>query len=129
MARGMRIPVGVNMMGGAAMVEGEDNDRKTIFAAMSGCDNDHAFQQDLGMDMGVVFQTMDSGVRAKALRRLRDIFRQFEEDDRYRLLNETVKWSVKEGELILEFNYLNIETDQIQSFSRTYSTGVSGTKS
>lgn len=116
-------------MGGASMVEGEDNDQKTIFAAMSNCDNDHAFQQDLGMDVGVVFQTMDSGVRAKAIRRLRDIFRQFEEDDRYRLLNDSLKWSVKEGELTLEFSYLNIETDQVQSFSRTYASGVSGTKS
>lgn len=128
MARGMRVPVGVNMMGGAAMVEGEDNDQKTIFVAMSNCDNDHAFQQDLGMDIGVVFQTVDSGARAKVLRRIRDIFRLFEEDDRYRLLNDSLSWSTKEGELVLEFKYLNIETDQVQSFSRTFSSGPAGTK-
>jgi hypothetical protein len=124
----MRLPVGVNMMGGAAMVEGEDNDYKTISISLSNCDNDHAFQQGLGMDLGVVFQTVDSGARAKALGRIRNIFRQFEEQDRYRLLPETLKWSTREGEMILEFRYLNIETDKVQSFSRTFTSGTPGIK-
>jgi len=116
------------MSGGAAMVEGEANDRKTIFAALSSCENDHAFQQDLGMDIGVVFQTLDSGARAKALHRIREVFRKFEEEDRFRLLSDSLQWETKEGELLLEFRYLNIETDLIQSFSRTFNSGFPGTK-
>lgn len=126
MAKGMKIPVGIDIFGGAAMVDGEDNDYKTISTSLSNCDSDHAFQQDLGIDIGVVFQPVDNAVKAKVLRRVRDIFKRFEDEDRYRLLGETIRWSTpNDGELVLEFKYLNIETDQVRSFAKNLSTRAS----
>ena len=120
MARGLKVPIGVDITGGAAWVDGEENDRKTIFTALGDCDSENAFQQGLGLGIGMIFDPSDETVRAKILRRLKSIFRVFEEADRYKLLTETISWSRKEGELTLEFRYLNLETDEELSFAQTF---------
>jgi len=120
MARGLQVPVGVDITGGTAWVSGEENDRKTIFTALGDCDSENAFQQELGLGIGMIFDPNDETVRARILRRLKNIFRIFEEADRYKLLTETILWSSVEGELTLEFKYLNLETDEERSFTRTF---------
>ncbi len=120
MARGLAIPIGVDITGGAAWVSGEKNDRKTIFTALGDCDSENAFRQELGLGIGMVFDISDETVRALILRRLVAIFRVFEEGDRYKLLTEAISWSQNEGELTLQFKYLNLETDEERSFSRTF---------
>jgi len=112
MARGLKVPVGVDATGGTAWVSGEENDRKTIFTALGDCDSENAFQQELGLGVDMIFDPLDETVRARILRRLKDIFRIFEEADRYKLLPETISWTEGDGELTLEFKYLNLETDE-----------------
>lgn len=114
------MPIGVDITGGAAWVSGEKNDRKTIFTALGDCGSENAFQQDLGMGLGMVFDIRDEDVRAKILRRLTSIFRVFEAADRYKLMTETISWVETEGELTLEFSYLNMETDEEKTFARTF---------
>ncbi|KKM81515.1 hypothetical protein LCGC14_1329070 [marine sediment metagenome] len=120
MARGLKVPMGVDITGGAAWVDGEKNDRKTIFTALGDCDSENAFQQELGLGIGMIFDPSDETVRAKILRRLKSIFRVFEEADRYRLLTETISWTEGDGELTLEFKYRNLETDEERSFAQTF---------
>jgi len=121
MATGLKIPVGVDASGGTAMVSGEANDDKTIYAALSDCENEHAYQQDLGLGNFMVFWNNNSKVKAKILRKLITIFGIFEADKRYRLKEESIQWSKSEGDLVLEFEYINLETEEVKSFQRVYS--------
>ena len=118
--KGLRVPVGVDQSGGCALVEGEENDRKAIWLALSDCENNHAFQQDLGVGTEMVFAINDAGTQAVILQKLIEIFARFERQDRYRLVQNSVRWSQVEGELILEFKYRNLETDEESPFKRTY---------
>jgi len=122
MKAGLAIPVGVNNTGGAAWAELATNDIKTISLSISDGDNDNAFQQNLGIDTSVVFSIMDYAFQASVVEKLRSIFLQFERDDRYKLLPGSIKWKQeKEGEMILEFAYQNLETDNVVNFYKSYS--------
>lgn len=123
MPRGLQLPVGVDGTGGTAMTDSEEENKKIIWCALSDCDNDNAFQQDLGIGSAMVFGMKDAGSRARILDRVTDIFRTFEALQRFRLKRETVKWRSREGEQILEFKYLDLESDEEQSFSRAFRTG------
>jgi hypothetical protein len=122
MARGLALPVGVDGTGGAAVVEGEDNDRKIIFTALCDCDSEHAFQQDLGLGSGMVFDINDEVVRASILSRAYDIFDQFEKQKRYKLKKDSIKWTTDavKQELVLEFMYVNLESDEEKVFMRRF---------
>lgn len=121
MATGLRLPLGANKAGRAALVSGDENDSKTISSSLSDCDNENAFQQEIGLGAGMIFDVNDPLVRAKILRRVKLIFDDFEKLKRYRLEEETLKWSRGEdGELRLEFKYLNIESDELQTFEKSF---------
>jgi len=120
MAKGLKLPVGVDSMGGAAMVEGEDDNKQVIMAALSDCDNDHAFQQDIGLGVDMIFDISDPISRARILRKVRSIFDRFEALHRFRLLTDTLRWTTDEGELTLEFIYHDIESDEDRPFARTF---------
>lgn len=123
MATGLKLPVGVDSSGGTAMVSGEENDRKTLWTSLSDCENEHAFQQDLGLGNFMIFGISNSKIRAKILRKLATIFGVFEADKRYRLKEESIEWEKVEGtgDLRLKFEYINLETEEVKSFQRVYS--------
>ena len=123
MARGMEMPVGVNSAGGAAMVEGDENDYKIIKMALSSDDNENAFQQDIGLGASMVFDLNDQALRAKIRRRLLQIFEDFQRQKRYKLVKESIKWgeNTEEQELELTFKYINMESDEEKQFRRVFS--------
>lgn len=112
--------MGVNAQGRTATVSGEDQDRKIIRAALGDNDNNNAFQQDPGLGADMVFDINDPVTRGIILRRLRLVFQDFERQKRYRLQEDTIKWAEDGGELILEFNYLNLESDKPESFTQRF---------
>lgn len=122
MATGLRLPIGVGPTGGASLVDHEENDNKIIFTALSAGDSENAFQQDIALGDRMVFDTNDSSVRAKIIGRLVSIFNRFVVQKRYRLKKDTVKFTTDSTtqELILEFRYVNLETDEEQNFKRTF---------
>ena len=122
MAKGLQLPVGVNKAGGANITDGDDNDKKVIFTALSDCDSEHAFQQDLGLGSGMIFDIASPALRANILRRTKNIFDEFFRLHRFKLLKNTVKWAedAETGELTLTFKYLNIESDEMGEFERTF---------
>lgn len=124
MARGMRLPVGVDAMGGAALVEGEPNNRKILFVALGDCENESAFQQDLGIPIDIIFDVNDAARRPVVLRQITAIFREFAAQKRFKLVPESVKISSEGEELKLELKYIDIEADQELSFSKPLLAGI-----
>lgn len=123
---GLRIPVGVNKKGGAAITTGRGHDEKIISTGLSGNDNLNAFQQDPGLGEDMVFDLSDPVVRGKIMIRLRALFDDFTIQNRYRLLEDTIVWDERtgEGELQLSFKYHNLETDDQRDFEKGFREGV-----
>lgn len=121
MPRGLALPVRVAPWGGVLLIEGDDNDHKIIALALGSDDNENAFQQDIGLGESMIFDVNDPQLRGRIVAKIRAIFRRFETQKRYRLLGETMRWNPGEaGELTLEFKYINLESDETKTFSRSY---------
>lgn len=116
--KGLAVPVGVTPSGSTKMDDGEANDQNVLYTSLSDCDNDNAFQQDLGLGQDVVFGVPNEQLKAMVRRRLTLVFSYWENEERFRLMPETINWIEAEGSLTLEFRYLNLETDEVQSFSK-----------
>ncbi len=122
MAVGLKLPVGTSSTGGVALVDSDENDNKIISLALGSDDNENAFNQDIGLGVDMVFAISDPHIRGRIITRLRQIFKRFEAQKRFKLFPSTIKWTEDstEQELTLEFKYLNIESDEEKTFSRTY---------
>jgi hypothetical protein len=122
MPRGLKVPVGVAPHGGAALVDGDTNDAKIIKIALGSDESENAFQQDISLDVGMVFSLNDPTLRARILRRVYKIFDEFRVQKRFKLKKETMKWSENEAnqELTLEFKYVNLESDEEKLFRRSF---------
>lgn len=122
MPTGLRIPVGVDPGGGAALVSGDANDAKTIRAALGSDDNENAFQQGIGLGDGMIFDIADGKTRNVIERRVIDIFRRFEAQKRYILRRGTINWVEDSAEQTFEmsFKYVNLESDEEQLFRQQF---------
>ncbi len=116
------MPVGVNSSGGAALDGGDSNDNKIIMISLGSDDNENAFQQGIGLGQEMSFENSDPAVRGLIIGRLRQIFRQFEALRRFRLFASSVTWGEdpETQELLLTFKYLSLETDEVNTFRRTF---------
>lgn len=125
MPKGLKIPVGVNSAGGAATTEHDENDRKIIFIALADDSNEHAFQQNQGLGIDMIFDINDPISTVRIERRIKTIFERFEIQKRFSLLVDTIEWkqNLNEGEMILSFRYLNIESDEIETYNQTLNYG------
>jgi hypothetical protein len=120
--KGLRLPVGVGANGGAAMVDGDENDMKIITIALGSSENENAFQQDITLGEDMVFDLSDPTIRARILRRLYAIFEVFRVKKRFKLKKETISWEEdsKTQELIMSFKYVNLESDEEILFRRAF---------
>ena len=124
MTRGLALPLGVNVGGGARLVERDEQASKIITMALSDNDNRNAFQQDLGLGADMVFAIESPALRAQILRRLTNVFREFEQQELFKLVTDTVEFSsgsVGSGDLNLTFKYINLESDEVSIFSKNLS--------
>ena len=122
---GLALPVGVTKQGRSKTVTGEANDRKIIFTALGGNYNQNAYQQDPGLGEDMIFEINDAVIQARIRQKLADVFADFDRQNRYRLVVETLEWSEEEGELVLSFDYFNVESDEPQSFAQRFGEGRS----
>lgn len=118
MTLGLDLPIGINKSGGMRVINGDDNDRKDIMTALSDCDNDNAYQQDLGID-DLIFDINSDSAKMKARKSIRGIFKEFELQDRFKIFEDTIEWGKDGGELTLSFKYHNLETDEEKAFRKT----------
>jgi hypothetical protein len=136
MTMGIKLPIKIAPSGGVSLVDSDDNDFKIISLALGSDDNENAFNQDIGLGIDLVYSVRSPHIRGKiigGLRKiyirgkiiggLRKIFAKFEAQKRYKLIPSTIKWieGPEDGELTLEIKYLNLESDEIKTFSRTIS--------
>lgn len=120
---GLRMPVGVDASGGAALAAGDEQNNKIIKVALSDCDSENAFQ-DIGLGVWMIYEIDSPEVQARALNIIRRIFRQFRAEQRFKLLERTIRFvKSTEGETDLEFKYLDIESDQESTFKATVTGG------
>lgn len=115
--------MGVNLRGGSAAVEGDEYAKQVLATGLSGHDNANAFEQDSGLGEGMIFGTNSTSLKASVLRRLYAMFDSWEAERLYRLMRETVAWSTEGGDLVLEFKFVNLETDVVESFKKKFLSG------
>lgn len=120
MPTGLDIPIRVGANGGAALSSGSDNDDKIVRLALGDDTNENAFQQDIGMGLGVIFDINDALTKAKVIAKLNTLFQRFELQKRYRLRSDSIRWSSEEGEQFLEFIYFSLESDDTREFKMPY---------
>lgn len=128
MSTGLAIPVGVNKKGGAKLVSGDENNTKIIRLSLGDDSNENAFQQNIGLGISMIFGVSDETIRASIIRRLYDVFRKFEAQKRFTLRRETVRWTKGDDQdLVLEFRYLCLESDEEKLFRQNYSVATGST--
>lgn len=120
MPTGLALPVRANGSGGFLLSSGNDQDTNVIKLALGDCSSENAFQQNIGLGSAMIFDINDPGSRATVIARLRSLFKRFERLKRFRLLENTIGWQDAEGETILSFKYINLETDETQNFERKF---------
>lgn len=119
MATGLKLPVGVDGAGGAALVSGDAQDAKVLAMALGDDDNDNAFQQNIGLGSFMIFEQPGDRTNALVRQRIKAIFRDFRAAQRFRLVNDSItfKDEDKQGEYSVEFKYINLESDEEKTFS------------
>jgi hypothetical protein len=123
MPTGLAVPVGVGQDGGARLADGDGNDAKIILLALGSDDNENAFQQNIGLGEGMVFDIADPTSRSRITRRLVEIFRRFEAQQRYILRTNTIQWTQDSNNqtTYLSFLYVQVESDQEKEFRQQFS--------
>lgn len=121
MAKGVAVPVGVDSTGRLRTVSRDENASKTIYLALGDNDNDNAFQQRIGLGADHIFGIDSKNFRAGIVAQLYSIFAVFEREKLFSLQQQTVRWDKGEaGEQVLSFKYINMESDEVTTFARTF---------
>lgn len=124
MPKGLKVPVGVGPDGGAALVEGDDNDLKILSLALGSDDNENAFQQNIGLGEDMIFSINDPATRSAIQRKVIEIFRRFEAQERFTIRQETITWEEDQEDqtMTMKFTYLCLESDEEKEFRLSYNT-------
>jgi hypothetical protein len=119
---GLKIPISVGSNGGMALVDGDENDMKIISLALGDGDNENAFMQDIALGQDMIFDIADATIRSQISGRVKRIFKDFQNQNRFKLLDNTMEWLYDDGDgtVTFRFRYLNIESDKINEFEKTY---------
>lgn len=129
MSKGLRVPVGVDSRGKAAVVDSDENNDKIIKIALGDGDNDNAFEQDQALDEDMIFNISDPIEQARIITKITRIFERFENvEKRFRLMQDTIEWTsddvdLDQGELKLKFRYIDLESDEVKNFEKKYGIG------
>jgi hypothetical protein len=122
MPKGFKMPIDSNGSGSLATVEGDENDKKIISIALSGDDNENAFQQQITLGEDMIFDSDGPNMRTAVIQRLKEIFTKFEAEKRFRLLESTIEWveNSESEETMLKFRYLNLESDEEDTYEQQF---------
>lgn len=126
MPKGLKIPVQVDRTGRTAMIESDELNHQLIAISLTDDENENAFQQQIGLGEAMIFGQDTPALRAQILRRLFTIFLDFETRKTFQLVRETIEWSkdTENGDLILKFYYIDLESDQPQFFKKAFTTRI-----
>lgn len=125
MVKGLKVPIGVDIYGGSAVVEDSEYKHQLIAMSLSSGDSANAFQQEVSLGQDMIFGQDTLSLRSSVTQRLYAIFADFETNKLFRLMKETLKWNpLGDGRLELSFSYIDIETDTVESFLKEYTVGA-----
>jgi len=127
MPTGLKIPVGVDNKGRAAVETNETlNTQKILNLAFSEGDDKNPFQ-NLGLDDRIVFSVKTAAFRGKALNATNRILAKFPE--LVRLIDGSVKFEEDvEGEFTIEFDYIDLLTQKAETFIKAFVKGARRTE-
>jgi hypothetical protein len=120
MASGLKIPVGVDKSGGAAIESSSQRElKKLLFLALSEGGDDNPFQR-LGLSSDLIFRVKDASFRSLALREIQRVLAQFSDrveifPDEPITFNEDVS-----GQVECSFKYIDKESHSVQEFSTKF---------
>lgn len=115
MAKGLRVPVGVDKSGGAALEDDPIHLATILQQALQVGEDDNPFQ-NLGLNGNIIFSVNDASAQALAKNSVERILRKY--SDRVKIdPSNPIRFSRKEGELICEFGYINLDTGEPDTFS------------
>lgn len=108
------------------MIESDELNHQLIAISLTDDENENAFQQQIGLGEAMIFGQDTPALRAQILRRLFTIFLDFETRKTFQLVRETIEWSkdTENGDLILKFYYIDLESDQPQFFKKAFTTRI-----
>lgn len=118
MPTGLKIPVGVDETGGAAIEREETAQNKKIMTlGLSEGGDKNAFQ-NLGLRGDIIFDLKNVGLRGKALDAVQNFFAKY--PDRYALKPDTPVTFKQdtEGEVEIFFEYIDLLTNEVNEFRR-----------
>jgi hypothetical protein len=118
MAQGLAIPI-YPIQGRAALETDSRQLQKILMLQLSDCENANPFNQDVGIDGGIVFQTNDAALQALIRARIVETFRTAERAGRAKLVNgfPTFSEDSETQELTCSVRYVNLETEQEEDMS------------
>lgn len=119
MAVGLAIPVGTGPDGRAKLERNDQQLTKIIGSHLSFSDSENPYQ-DIGIDQ-VIFDINDKRLQPLIRYRLEVLFDRLEAEERARLDDGSIKFiqDAHEGEMVLEFKYWNLETNEPLDFRGT----------
>lgn len=123
MTTGLKLPLQTNSTGGLALVNKEENNNKIIKIALSDGDNENAFQQKISLGLESIFDINDNLIRSKIILKIKNMFKKFQAEKRFVLMEDTVEWDESGGELKLTFKYLDMESDDPKTYNQSFGKG------
>jgi hypothetical protein len=115
------MPFSAGPHGGLRLSTGDEQDNNIIRAALGSQDNNNAFQQEDSVGETSIFDINDEATQAVVVGKIRRVFEQFERLKRFKLIESSIRLLREDGDQVLYFKYLNLETDREQEFSRNMS--------
>jgi hypothetical protein len=120
MATGLKIPVGVNQAGSAAIERDEvqHTDNMLVLALSTGGD-DNPFQ-DLGLKKSLIFSIRNASFRAEAIQDIERILAKYSDRIALDPKNPLQFEDINDGEIEVSFGYVNIVTNEEQEFRERF---------
>lgn len=122
MATGLKIPVGVNKSGGAAVETDVVKQKKKLLQLAFSVGGDKNPFQTLGIDPNLIFSIKDGFFQSKARSEVERIFDNFSEFVTLAADNPITFEDVTEGEIEMTVKYVDLEVDEVQTFTQKFST-------
>lgn len=123
MTTGLKLPLQANSNGGLTLVDKEENNNKIIKTALSDGDNENAFQQKISLGLESIFDINDNLIRSKIILKIKNMFKKFQAEKRFMLMENTIEWDESDGELKLTFKYLDMESDDPKTYNQSFGKG------
>ena len=120
MPTGLKIPVGVNKAGGAAIESDESEQlKKLLILALSEGGDDNPFQV-LGLPADLIFSIKDTAFRGRAAQAVNRVLQKFQETIRINPTKPVTFVEDSEGEVELQFEYIDLQTNQVKEFALSF---------